>query len=360
MTTNFRKKLKSNLNESYLVKKYKELRSIRKLPKYFIRNDSGKTIKSIVFLSPSVRYAVGGIKVIYNQVAVINSLRTELTASVLHPRDEKFSCTWFDHAAIFKASLDFDPAHDFVMIPEIWAVPHARLLHKLGIRYGIHVQNGYVILDHNGAELDAAYRHAALILAISDDTAECVKLAFPDCADKIWRANFSVDAAKFSASENKENIICYMPRKLRKHSELVVAFLTKHIPAHWTIKSIDGVDENAVAAIFATSKIFLSFSEFEGCGLPPVEAALSGCQVIGYTGEGAKEYWDQEIFTEIHSGDIRSFVKSVLNKISEMDKAEFTCQAEAVKKLANKYSPKNELQDMKFLSDKVLDILRTV
>ena len=36
-------------------------------------------------------------------------------------------------------------------------------------------------------------------------------------------------------------------------------------------------------------KIFLSFSSLEGLGLPPVEAALAGNHVIGYTGEGGNE-----------------------------------------------------------------------
>ena len=354
----FIKRIKYTLDQSSFIKKYKKLESIRDLPKYSVRKNNDQ-VKSIVFLSPSVSYPVGGIKVIYNQVAVINSLHAALTASVLHPLDKNFKCTWFDHGAIFKNTLYFDPANNFVMVPEVWAVPHARLLNQLGMRYGIYVQNGYVIIDNSGAELDAAYANADLVLAISDDTAECVKLAHPGCMAKISRANFSVNAAKFVASEQKENIICYMPRKLRKHSELVMGFLSKHVPSHWTIKSIDGLDENAVAAIFAKSRIFLSFSEFEGCGLPPVEAALSGCHVIGYTGEGAKEYWDKEIFTEIHSGDIRSFVKAVLDKISEMDKTTPADPSGAIRKLANKYSPQSELKDMQLLMEKVTNILRS-
>ena len=39
------------------------------------------------------------------------------------------------------------------------------------------------------------------------------------------------------------------------------------------------------------SKIFLSFSNLEGIGIPPIEAALAGNKVIGYTGGGGIEYW---------------------------------------------------------------------
>lgn len=39
------------------------------------------------------------------------------------------------------------------------------------------------------------------------------------------------------------------------------------------------------------SRIFLSFSDLEGLGLPPIEAALCGNYVIGYHGGGGREYW---------------------------------------------------------------------
>src|SRR5664279_3802216 len=125
-------------------------------------------------------------------------------------------------------------------------------------------------------------------------------MAFPECSGRVHRVHCSVNSDKFVPSNNKENIICYMPRKLRSHSHLVTFFLGKRIPSHWRIESIDGLNEDGVAAMLGKSKIFLSFSELEGLSLPPIEAALSGCHVIGYTGEAAKEYWDDEIFTEIY------------------------------------------------------------
>ena len=34
-------------------------------------------------------------------------------------------------------------------------------------------------------------------------------------------------------------------------------------------------------------------SNLEGLGLPPLETAIAGNKVIGYTGEGGKEYWKE-------------------------------------------------------------------
>ena len=34
-------------------------------------------------------------------------------------------------------------------------------------------------------------------------------------------------------------------------------------------------------------------SNLEGLGLPPLETTIAGNKVIGYTGEGGKEYWKE-------------------------------------------------------------------
>ena len=57
----------------------------------------------------------------------------------------------------------------------------------------------------------------------------------------------------------------------------------------------EGLTEVQVAALLQRSRIFMAFSHLEDCRLPPLEAALSGNQVIGDTGRGAKEYWASEI-----------------------------------------------------------------
>jgi hypothetical protein len=350
------------LGQTFLAGNYRKIKSALDLPKFSAikTKHSDQQHKSVVFLCPALNEPSGGVKVIYNQAAIINELGGQLTASVLHPYKPAFRCTWFAQGTTIKNDMEFDKSNDFVMIPEVWVVPHARLLHKLGVRYGIYVQGGYIIGRDSGEELDAAYHNAGLILAISEDTVECIKMAFPECADKVHRVHYSVNPEKFVSSQNKENIICYMPRRLRSHSQLVTFFLNKRIPSRWRIESIDGVDEDGVAAILGKSRIFLSFSELEGCPLPPVEAALSGCQVIGYTGEGAKEYWDEEIFSEIYSGDIKAFVKAVLNKIEEIERSPNVAHTSAITRLANRYSAQVELADMQFVANKILAILDNV
>ena len=107
-----------------------------------------------------------------------------------------------------------------------------------------------------------------------------------------------------------------MPRKLPKHSELVISFLKKKLPSNWKIKSIENLPEFKVFKILEKSKIFLSFSELEGLGLPPIEAALAGNKVVGYTGEAGKEYWKKPIFTEIKNGDVKLFCEKIFNNLN--------------------------------------------
>ena len=106
-----------------------------------------------------------------------------------------------------------------------------------------------------------------------------------------------------------------MPRKQKKHSELILNFLKGNLPRKWKLKAIHNMSEKEVFKNLTKSKIFLSFSELEGLPLPPIEAALAGNQVIGYTGEGGGEYWKKPIFTEIKTGEIKNFCKEILKKI---------------------------------------------
>lgn len=362
MTSSLFENARRWLGQNIIIKTFRSLGSSLRHPNYTIVNSEKpiRTHKSVIFLCPSENTPRGGVKVIYNQVAAINGMTGEVRASVLHPYDPDFYCSWFDHETVTKKDLAFDKSIDFVLIPEFWAVPHARIIHNIGVKYGIYVQGGYVMGlrgSYGGEEHEHAYHNAELILGISDDTVDSLKMAFPECAEKMLRIHYSVNADRFVPNSHKENIISYMPRRMKNHTQLVTYFLRKLMPPHWSIVSIDGLDENGVAATLARSKIFLSFSELEGLPLPPLEAALSGCQVIGYTGEGAKEYWNDELFTEIHSGDIKSFVKAISNMIRELDKANVVVNLSAIGKLADRYSAQVELADMQLLSRKVFEIL---
>ena len=144
-----------------------------------------------------------------------------------------------------------------------------------------------------------------------------------------------------------------MPRKKIDHVTKLLFILNQHLPKNWKIKSIDNLRESEVVEFLQKSKIFLSFSEFEGFGLPPVEAALCGNLVTGYTGESGKEYWHSPIFSEVFSGDLRTFANKVIKKIENFEKEKYVFGelGSHIKTLAEKYSIEKEQHSLLSLVD---------
>ena len=165
---------------------------------------------------------------------------------------------------------------------------------------------------------------------------------------------YSIDYSKLNSNKKKSNIISYMPRKLFKHSELVISFLRNSLPKKWKIKQINNNSENEVFNILKKSKIFLAFSNLEGLPLPPIEAALAGNKVIGYTGEGGKEYWKEPLFTEIKNSEIKNFCKCILKNIQLVNFLETTKKKREI--LAKRFSIKQEKKYLHNLLEKIKNI----
>ena len=51
--------------------------------------------------------------------------------------------------------------------------------------------------------------------------------------------------------------------------------------------------------------------------MPPIEAASLGNLVVGYTGEGGKEYWKEPIFTVIKNGEFLKFTNEIIKFIKK-------------------------------------------
>lgn len=331
-------------------------------------------MKNIIFLVDAQKGPSGGGKVIYQYSNYINSLEN-YSSSIIHlkkkrikkvfdslnkrlnnkfnqkkisgwnikdldiKKDHHFS--WFNKKINSKNNLDFNKNKDFVILPEIFAHFAEDLLIKQKIPYGIFVQNGYTIFPTNDlAKLNKAYQKAKFILSYSKDIKDCILLAYPNVRKKMIDVICAIDIKKFNIKIKKQNLITFMPRKLRKHSELVYAFIKNNLPKKWKIKPIENLNEKEVYKMLNKSKIFLSFSELEGLGIPPIEAALTGNKVIGYTGESGKEYWKQPIFTRVYSGDIKNFCKEILKNLETKHFIKKSKQQR--KKLAEYYSLEKE------------------
>jgi hypothetical protein len=285
-----------------------------------------------------------------------------IKSSIFHPENPTFSCNWFEHNAPIRAGkrklfrkkhemyedIPFEPESDFLVIPEVWANQIGSQCIERKLKYAIYVQNGYMIYEggkKNLTLLKKVYEQAALILSISEDTSKVIRMTFPEIdGQKIIRLIPDVPNSFRVDNIQKKKIISYMPRKLEKHTQLVNFFLKNHLPPGWSITPIQNKSEAEVITALKESAIFLSFCESEGFALPPLEAALSGNLVIGYTGEGAKEYFHPPIFREVHNGNYINFITCTMEGIAQIEAG--VTSTEAYKKqlttLSERYSVANE------------------
>lgn len=277
---------------------------------------------AFVYLCPLASHPIGGVKVIYKHAEALKNAGFE--AYIHHPEDHSFQCKWFDHNVDFRTEKHFAGPDDFIVIPEVWAPTLSKFCIDNHLRYAIFVQNGYYLNTSTGhvrsefSDLSYVYERADLILSISDDTSKLLMLTFSKVdPKKIVRLLPSV-SARFQPGE-KKNTISFMPRKLPWHADQVQFYLRESLPKNWTMAPIDKKNEIETAEILATSSIFLSFCEQEGCPLPPLEAAFSGNVVVGYTGQGAKEYFAKPLFREIENGNFHDFAKAVLAAIVDVE-----------------------------------------
>ena len=91
----------------------------------------------------------------------------------------------------------------------------------------------------------------------------------------------------------------------------------------------------------------LSFSHLEGTGIPPIEAAMSGNVVIGYTGGGGSTYWKKPIFNKVENGEIRDYGEKIIKTIKSYNRNWVKHTSRQRKKLSETYSEENEIKSLK-------------
>ena len=206
---------------------------------------------------------------------------------------------------------------------------------------------------NNFLNLKRSYEGAKLIITTSKYSVSYLRTMFPNIRKNIFKINLSVDSNKFKIKK-KINLITYMPRKLPAHSSLLIFYLKNLLPKNWKILPLNNVSENKLIKTLSKSKIFLSFSNFEGMGIPPIEAALSGNKVIGYVGGGGSEYWKKPIFIKVENGEIEDFAKKIIKNIKYYKNNWIKETRKNRLQLSDYYSKKSEKESMILLSKKIL------
>jgi len=259
----------------------------------------------LYFICPYESRPVGGIKQIYRQVDILN--KAGLEAFVVHP-NEGDRCEWFQNETkIIYNSKIFDELHQrkskslkkrfkkifsnadlsegILVIPEIFGANISKISYD----------NNFVIFNQN-----CFYTFNGFSL-------------FKEVNEYPYNSKKHLGTIVVSAnSKDKKLRVAYMPRKLEEDVNQVIQILkARNSIGNWEFTPIDNKSEEEVALILKESAIFLSFNHREGFGLPPLEALACGCVVIGYTGQGGKEYFENTFSYAIENGDIFNFVKKI-------------------------------------------------
>jgi|TARA_B110000003_G_C16548140_1_gene495503 hypothetical protein len=344
---------------------------------------------NIIYLLPEMKGASGGAKVIYNHSLILNYINKNISSKIVHLKkklsyklelslakkikffDKNYSGwngkkmkiskkfkpknDWYKNKIFNSNNLNFNKKKDFIVIPEIWAHFAIDLnFTENQINYAIFVQGFYHMNSTNDfLKLKKSYEGAKLIITTSKNSVSYLKTMFPNLRDKIFKVNLSVDSNKFKIKK-KSNLITYMPRKLPEHSNLLIFYLKNLLPRDWKILPLINITEKKLIKSLSISKIFLSFSNFEGMGIPPIEAALSGNKVIGYVGGGGAEYWKKPIFTKVENGEIEDFAKKVISNIKFYKTNWIKDTKKSRLSLSKCYSKKSEKESLILLTNKIL------
>jgi len=290
---------------------------------------------SIYFLCPDYRNAVGGIRIIYNHADILNA--NGFLAKVVHSK-KGFRASWFpNHTEVTHIrAVRFQP-YDIVVLPEIFAsyynnqsLPDWKL--KLKKRFSqnrlkyylseianlpvykvIYNQNAYATFHQypyvkNDWYVPYFQPDVIRTVVVSNDNADYLTYTFPE--HRFERVHVSFDFSLFTYASRKKPQICFMPRKNDSEARQVINILqAKGLLADFDVIAIEGKTTDEVAAILKESLIFMSFGYPEGSPLPPCEAMLSGCIVVGYHGWGGREYFRPEFCYPVEPGDVLTFAR---------------------------------------------------
>jgi hypothetical protein len=321
----------------------------------------------IVYLCPVDASPSGGIKVIYKHSEILNSLGVD--SAVFHPFEPGFRCDWFEHSTKFLSTGSFDKNTDIIVIPEVWAGVFGRQCMAAGLKYCILVQAGHYLysekkesMGRTRQDVKQVYEYAKFVLSISDYATALISLAFPEVKSRILRVLPHIDDEYLQTGlpATREKLIAYMPRRLEEHANIAKQFLEPCLPNGWSIMAIEKASTKEVAKTLRKSSIFLSFSDREGFGLPPLEAALCGNLVCGYSGQGGKEYFLRPIFTEVTNGDFLGLVRACLIDTENITQGitDSMSYLNTLEILKGNYSRNNESRYLKKFANNCITILK--
>jgi glycosyltransferase involved in cell wall biosynthesis len=203
--------------------------------------------------------------------------------------------------------------NDILVFPESWV----DLLPRFGgrsSRFVIFCQNNFLV--YRGLPDGGTYEdHGVKRILCSSDTIRdflCREYGYRD----LPVVHYGIDPETFRPLEKRLQI-AFMPRKMPLEASYVIGLFRRRFPEHAdvTAVAIERRTETETAQILGESAVFLSLSSLEGFGLPPVEAMAAGAVVVGFHGDGGREYASPENGLWVETGDLDGCVSCLATAV---------------------------------------------
>lgn len=325
-----------------------------------------------LFLCPDRTTASGGIAVIYDAVASLR--RAGYEAAVLHgrpaagypdhpafpPRLYRPDHLWtlFKHSSwrskaqrmpnLLQNTLRRGPLPRWNKAPDdVLVVPEFMLdaaLETYGDRPIVaFVQNPFSFLEARMRAKKRGFdirKRVCFFLYVSEICRDALDLLQLD-ARALVPASMKPD--DFPFAQAKDRLITYMPRKRPEEARLIdEALRARGRIGDYRLEALDNLPRAEIARKLGQSRFFLSLQKRESIGFPAAEAMAAGCIVVGYTGLGGREYFDETTGIPVTEDDSFGLVQALEQAVAEYESAPHRLDAlrqHAAREIRARYSP---------------------
>jgi hypothetical protein len=243
----------------------------------------------ILYMSPDVSEPRGGIGVLYDHVATLRGHGFE--AFIVHATPGfRYPHAMRNVPVIDASDLGVSRADVLVVSEDHRAA--IRKCRELSCRKVLFCQNHFYVF--HGLKPGETWRDFGFsgYLCVSSPIQQALQKWFGVDASVVRPAiDRSFFAEELEPLAPPITVAC-MPRKGHHHLQLVQGLLAAQPVGDRDIAWVEiyGLPREQVAARLRAAHVYVSTSETEGLGLPPLEAMAAGCLVVGFAGGGGLDF----------------------------------------------------------------------
>lgn len=280
-------------------------------------------MKVYVFCHIGAKNPNGGVKILFEYARALRAGGFDacilIPGTHLYPNDcpKGYKPSWFETDVPVKDDVRVITKDDTVLIHEegIWCYEHLAANNPRMIMINQGAQSS--LTDNVGMNITYnfarnIYSKCIGVITISPYISLFCNSIFNVPSNKIKVIENPIDDY-FQPAPRKSNTILIMNKQPGNVvSQMIIKIINERYPG-WNVVVAGVMSHKELANKMADAKIFifLCTPHGEGSSLPPVEAALSGCKVIGYSGLGSRYYYKEPIFTEIEYNDVTRLISKL-------------------------------------------------